>query len=562
MRPEDFRVGVNLSPRPSAADDATAAASAQAAAIATQPLNPTARAVEGFRIAASTTPPGAGPGAQAVADAAANARTALARTDLPPQQAQHLRNVVEHLGNAVIDGKIDPHINNQFREHLYDLATQPAGSDRFNGAMAQMTRAAEVLDRVELARGTQLAYDPAAGQALGNSKLPLLDIPDIDADLYFQTRDGTVHIESTKYGANTLADTLAKEGSKTTSQTSRQAEWQARSTPDAPRATGFYMFDKQADFTALLDPRNTARLEKAIGDADARRVVIGDRAYSVNELKQMGTDAVAKAKTEMPAFRAEWEARNPGQTFAPRSYYQEHMSTPERTMAALGRQYGEPVPTLQRLPQPELPNMRQGAALGGAAAGVVTMITLARNGELSFSKAGEIASHTASGALLGAAAAQGERWVAPVVDRAVGPAAQRAGTSVATRVAGSTAAEAASVGVATRTLATRVAGSTAVGVVISAGVSAYENRQGLARGDSKAIGNVAADTTVGAASVAASVAAGAAIGSVVPVAGTAVGAVVGLAVGVGVAYGAHISGARDAIANTVSGWADSVKGWF
>jgi hypothetical protein len=123
-------------------------------------------------------------------------------------------------------------------------------------------------------------------------------------------------------------------------------------------------------------------------------------------------------------------------------------------------------------------------------------------------------------------------------------------------------ADSAAEGIAARTLATRVAGSTAVGVVVSAGVSAWDNRAGLAHGDSKAIGNVAADTAVGAASVATSVAVGAAVGSVVPVAGTAVGAAVGLVVGVGVADGAQISGARDAVAHAASSAVDTIKSWF
>jgi hypothetical protein len=117
-------------------------------------------------------------------------------------------------------------------------------------------------------------------------------------------------------------------------------------------------------------------------------------------------------------------------------------------------------------------------------------------------------------------------------------------------------------GAGARTLASRVGGATVVGAVVATGISAYENREGLARGDSRAIGNVTADATVAVGSIAAATAAGAAVGSVVPVAGTAVGAVVGLAVGVGIAYGAQISGARDAVAHTVSGWVGGIKGWF
>lgn len=566
MRPEHYQgVATQITTRPGDDHSATAAAAAaaEAARIAAQPLDPQTRAVEGFRIASGTTPPSAGPEAMAVADAAANARTALLRSDLPTDQAQQVRKVIEHLGNAVIDGKIDPHINNTFRQHLYDLATKPADSSDFKGALAQMNRAAEVLDRVQLAGGTRLGYDAGHAQPT-RTGLPVLDIADIDADLYFKTADGTLHIESTKHGANTLADELwdSRRPDKPQSQIGRQTDWRNHGTTDAPRAAGYYMLDKNADFTGLLDKRNLDQLERAVGDPKARNIVIGDRAYSVAELRQISADGIAKAQPEMPAFRAQWEASHPGQEFRPIEYYRAHMGTPEQAMAALGKTYGEPLPPLRSLPQPELPSVRQGAGVGALAGGAVSIISLAVNGELSVSKTGEVLKHSAAGALAGAATSQGERLLTPVIDRSVGPTVQRAATGIATRVGGTAAADAAGTGLAVRTLATRAAGSTAVGVVISAGVSAYENRNGLARGDSKAIGNVVADTAVGAGSVAASVAAGAAVGSIVPGAGTAVGAVVGLAVGVGVAYGAQISGMRDAISNTVSGWADKVKGWF
>jgi peptidoglycan hydrolase-like protein with peptidoglycan-binding domain len=105
-------------------------------------------------------------------------------------------------------------------------------------------------------------------------------------------------------------------------------------------------------------------------------------------------------------------------------------------------------------------------------------------------------------------------------------------------------------------------GGTAAGAVVAGAVSAWDNREGLAHGDSNAIGNVTADATVGATSVLAATAAGAAIGSVVPVAGTAVGAVAGFVVGAGITYGAQISGVRDDIAKGVAAGVDELKHLF
>jgi hypothetical protein len=552
-----------------AIDDAALVAAAQAhiAQTANQPLDPEQRAVDGFRTAASTrAPEGAGPEAQVRADAGANARTALDRADLSPTQSKQVRQVIEHLGNAVMDGKIDPQINNTFRSHLYDLATAAPGSSKFNGALAQMTRAAEVLDRVELAHGTQLGYDVGAAQPTGRNALPLLDVPQIDADLYFKTADGTVHIESVKAGSNTLAETAGKAVGKPPldSQLGRQGVWQAAGTPQALRSLGLFVLDKNSDFTALTIGKNLDQLQSAIGDADARQVVIGDRAYSVNELRAMGGDAVAEAQPNMAAFRTQWEASNPGKKFSPMEYYKTNSSTPDKVMARVGKQYGEPLPPLSELPRPAgLGRIAANdGAVGAAVSAGITIVSLSRNGQLDLKHAGVVAGEAARGGAIGTASALLERGVAPVVNRLAGSAAQGADTAVAARVGTSAVADSAAEGIAARTLATRVAGSTAVGVVVSAGVSAWDNRAGLAHGDSKAIGNVAADTAVGAASVATSVAVGAAVGSVVPVAGTAVGAAVGLVVGVGVAYGAQISGARDAVAHAASSAVDTIKSWF
>ena len=551
---------------------AEAAAAAEAARIAAQPLDPRTRALEGFRIAGGAVPPGTSPSAAAVADAQGSALAALQRTDLSPERQALVQNVVERLGNGVIDGRVEPHINNTFRQHLYDLATAPdvagAGGDRFRGALAQLTRAAQVLDQVPRAPTTRLGYDVGAGQHTAGSGLPVLDVASIDADLYLRNADGTLHIESTKAAPNTLASELREQlQSPTPRQIGRQAEWLQGGTPEAPRSTGYFMLDAQGDFTALMNPRNLGLLEQAVGDADARRIVIGERAYSINDLKALGNDARAAVQPHLDAQRAAWvQAGNPESSFntaqAATEFYKANMANPEAAMRTLGRVYGQQQPLLDRLPQPELPTARQGGMFGAATAGGLTLIHTALDGELTLQDARTVASHTLLGAGVGALQAQGERALMPVVDRAIGSGVQRTAANVAAQTLGQNTAAASSSGVFARTLATRVVGSTAVGTVITTGLSAYQNREGLARGDSQAIGNVAADTAVGATSIAASVAVGAAVGSVVPVAGTAVGAAAGLVVGVGIAYGAQISGARDAVANTVSGWVDGIKGWF
>ncbi len=127
-------------------DAPVASAQAQLAAVRNQPLEPAQRALEGFRIASSTAEPAPGAQARAVADAGTNARTAMQRGDLPPAQSRQVQQVLERLGNAVVDGKLAPTLDTALRENLYDLATADAGGARFDGALAQMTQAAQKLD--------------------------------------------------------------------------------------------------------------------------------------------------------------------------------------------------------------------------------------------------------------------------------------------------------------------------------------------------------------------------------------------------------------------------------
>jgi hypothetical protein len=217
---------------------------------------------------------------------------------------------------------------------------------------------------------------------------------------------------------------------------------------------------------------------------------------------------------------------------------------------------GGKVPTLDPV-STSRPGVKAGS-LGGAAAGAaVSLIQLAATGKLDPQNLGQVAKGTGEGALIGAVATKGEQFVTPAIDKVIGTTVQQSATKLAATAVSQGGADTA--GVVARTLASRVAGSTVVGAVITTGVSAWENRAGLVHGDSKAIGNVVADTAVGAGSIAAATAAGAAIGSVVPVAGTAVGAVAGLAVGLAVTYGAQISGLRDDIANGAAHAVDGIK---
>jgi hypothetical protein len=579
----------NTSPPDHTADEAAGAAAAEAARVASQPLDPQARAAEGFRIASGTPDANAGPQAAAIANAGESAKTAMSRTDLPPETQKQVNVVLERLGNAVVDGKIDPQMNNKFKEQIYALATESppepgikssTQSDKFNDALAHLTRAAQVADNVPLARNTMIAFDPKADT--GKTNLPLPDVPKLDADILYKTRDGTTVVESSKYSTNTMAGKVKDQVDGTTKQLSLQAEWESKGTAADPRAAGFFMLGEGNRFDALMDKNNVAQLEKTIANHDARNIIIGERAYSLNELKTLDAKGTALAGEHVAALKAEHiAAGNTAKSFdtgqAYRNYFKETMATPEAAMKAYGLEVGEPAPQLKPGKMPDIGNVRQGAAMGAAGAGIVSVIQLGmKGGDITLQDVQHAATETGKGAVVGAVSAKAEQYVIPAVERKIGNAIQAKAAQVAeqkvagavlSRSLGTAAADTTATAMAAKTIGSRIVGSTAVGTVVTTAMSAYENREGLAKGDSKAIGNVTADTAVavvavGASSILGAAATGAMAGSVVPGLGTAVGFGVGLAVGVGITVAANASGIRDSIASGVGSAVDWVKSWW
>jgi hypothetical protein len=491
------------------------------------------------------------------------------RADLPPGVRAQVAKALVRLGNGIVDGTLEPRINNAFLEHLQSLASKPfdgnptgakvtGSSDTgYKGALAQFIRASQVLDQVELARGTRLAYDPGARQTgAQRAGLPILDKQNIDADLYFKTRDGVLHVESTKFSTNIFADKLKADRTGGISQTQRQAQWVNEAPKGEPRQISYFVLDKGTAFSALMDDRNLKQLGQVIPESDqsVRNIIIGDRKYSLDDLNSLNKDAQAAADKHVDVLR---RSSSDPTTFDAGKAYREFAkniaSTPDQAMRILDKKYGEPQPAAT-------PSLKQGTVWGAAAGATVSVIQLASDGKLNLQSAGQVAAGTAQGAAVGAVTTKLEQGITPVIDRVIGKSVQQKVTQMAASALTQGSAE--STGLAARTLVSRMAGSTVAGAVVTTAISAWQNRDGLAHGDSKAIGNVVADTAVGAGSVLAATAAGAAIGSVVPVAGTAVGAVAGFVVGMGVAYGAQISGVRDAIASGVSHAVDFVKSWF
>jgi hypothetical protein len=195
----------------------------------------------------------------------------------------------------------------------------------------------------------------------------------------------------------------------------------------------------------------------------------------------------------------------------------------------------------------------KGGALAGAGLGAAaTLGDAIVHGHLNSGDLRSAAENGVAGAALGTAGNAVERTATAGLDKIAGQGVEKLATSALGEDGALLA----------RSAATKLGGTGAAGAVISAGISIYENRDGLMHGDSRSIGNVAGDTAVGAGSALAGAAAGAAIGSIVPVAGTIVGAGVGLAVGYAADEIMHAGGVDKIVSNAVTSGVNDVKSWF
>jgi hypothetical protein len=95
------------------------------------------RALDGFAQFGSSIDPNDGSSTnQAIADAAANARNAATRQDLPFDLVNEMMDRLIDLGNQLADGELMPAAFSA--DSLYALATEASGTDGFNQALAQL----------------------------------------------------------------------------------------------------------------------------------------------------------------------------------------------------------------------------------------------------------------------------------------------------------------------------------------------------------------------------------------------------------------------------------------
>ncbi|MEW6735140.1 MAG: hypothetical protein AB1489_27865, partial [Acidobacteriota bacterium] len=472
----------------------------------------------------------------------------LDRPQLTPAQRQDLAETFAKLGRAITDKQVAVDVSKAFEKavkelNVYDL-TRADQAGNFRGTAAMLKRAAEVLDRGNLAPGTKLVFDTKAGNNnITKAGLPKPGVADLDADLYYKTNDGVLRLDSVKARPNTLTSDLEKSISGKKQQFARYENWLNPSTPDGMnRSAMVYVDETGPKFNEILKQPRIDEIANRLsgGDPNAKVLQVGDRVFSVNDLNKLNSDllSVSDQLAREQLKKSGVTSPTPQQVAdAQGQIIKDRFGTIDDTLKTLktnGRgEYGTVAPRTSET----MRSARQGGIIGGGIGFATSTYQALQDGKLTGSEIANIAGQTAIGAGSGALGGVVEQTSARFIDRVAGNSVQRATTSVAGRVVSSEVAS--GTGTALRSVAGRVGGAGVAGAVINAGFATFDQIGAYQRGEvtaSQAIGNVAGEATVGLGAGLAGAAAGAAIGSIIPGAGTVVGGVIGFGVGVVAGY--------------------------
>lgn len=213
----------------------------------------------------------------------------------------------------------------------------------------ELERAAEVLRTKRLADGTKVALGARSAEELSEAGLRALPAEVSEADLYYKTADGVVHVEEVKSTFRALNHKLKKvkkvaEGARDDreklqrimkdTQLGRYVKWeQEGATAGEVRAFTVYVPKESAHFDELLDEDFLNALKRLESVSGRRLLQIGDREFSTVELEQMYKDA--------EKLIDKWKEKNPqASEKESHEWVDERFGTLERAEQTLSRRYG------------------------------------------------------------------------------------------------------------------------------------------------------------------------------------------------------------------------------
>lgn len=228
-------------------------------------------------------------------------------------------------------------------------SVQKALLDEAYQRYSELERAAEVLRTKRLADGTKVTLGARSAEELKEAGLRALPAEVSEADLYYKTADGVVHVEEVKSTFRALNEQLEKvekiaEGAgdnreelqriMTQTQLGRYAKWaQEGATAGEVRAFKVYVPKESAHFDELLDLRYVDAVGQLESVSGRRLLQIGDREFSADDLQQMYDDA--------KELIDKWKEKNPQASKKElHMWIDERFGTLERAEQTLRRRYG------------------------------------------------------------------------------------------------------------------------------------------------------------------------------------------------------------------------------
>jgi len=212
----------------------------------------------------------------------ANVARALSRPDIDVSLRQRIRDTLVALDKArKPGGRLGINGSKTFRGLVGDLAT--GTPDKVSQSFAELAHAKYVLEQPDL--------DPAALVYIGAQYkqelkgLPTIDIENVEADSYYRTRDGVVHLDEVKDTPNAFVTKILR-----SDQFKRYREWLGKG---PKRKVGVDIRNTGPKFHRILEEKVLKSLEQTIAhDLSGQFFKVGDQVFSMKELRQLYQRAV------------------------------------------------------------------------------------------------------------------------------------------------------------------------------------------------------------------------------------------------------------------------------
>lgn len=257
---------------------------------------------------------------------------ALKRKDLDAATLKSIDETLDGLHGALKNGKLEN--TNAMSDLISNLGK--ADPKKVSESLAELERANQILKTADLAPGTKVVIGAKEGQQLSRTTgLPDIDVAKVEADVYYKTKDGVLHLDEVKDTFNALTtklDDSIKADAANPKQFNRYGEWveKGNKTGEIRQAT-IKVRNSDPGFDTLLDKDRLKILSDTIGKNPAQTILeAGNRKFNMNDLNQMYQDAIKKL--------GELKKQNPSKSFVELS--KEYFGSVEKAIQTLGKEYG------------------------------------------------------------------------------------------------------------------------------------------------------------------------------------------------------------------------------